>query len=296
MQPTVILVTGANRGLGFEVVKKLVAVSIDPQKTIILFASRDIERGKEAISRLGSPPNVCLLQLDTSSRDSIIHATNEIKEKYNGYLDVIINNAGIGTREKTIDAARQVFATNYYGVKTLNEYMCPLLRENGRIVNVSSEVGSWVLHCASNDLQNKYSSPTLTMEELDQLVKDFLLAVEQEKVDKSGYGSQFPFLIYGVSKTALTALTRIEARQWSSTKNILILAVCPGYCATDMNDKTPLARPPELGADSILFVVNTPQNKLENGAFYQDGIKMQQAYACPMDFSKATVPENDCKP
>ena len=46
----------------------------------------------------------------------------------------------------TVDAARNVFATNYYGIRTLNEHLSPLIRENGRIVNVASEVGAWALH------------------------------------------------------------------------------------------------------------------------------------------------------
>ncbi|CAF1444871.1 unnamed protein product [Rotaria sp. Silwood1] len=295
MQPTIILVTGANKGLGFEVVKKLVTASTDPNKTIILLGSRDIQRGQEAISRLCSPPNVHLLQLDTSSQDSIARATNEIKEKYNGHLDILINNAGIMTRKTTIDAAREVFATNYYGIKMINEYMFPLLQENGRIVNVSSEVGSWTLHTASSDLQNKYSSPTLTTEELDQLVKDFFSAIEQGKVDTSGYDSKWPMLIYGMSKAALTALTRIEARQWSAIKNILVLAVCPGYCATDATYHASGARPVEFGADSILCVVNTRPNELENGAFYQDGIKKSQVIACTVDLPKYEDPEKNKK-
>ncbi|CAF2643212.1 unnamed protein product [Rotaria sp. Silwood2] len=269
MKPTVVLVTGANRGLGFEVVKKLVAASTDPNKIIILLGSRNLQRGQEAISRLGSPPNVHLLQLDTSSQDSIARATKEIEEKYNGYLNVLINNAGIAKRERRIDVAREIFATNYYGVKMVNEYMFPLLGENARIVNVSSE--------------NQYSSPTLTTEELDQLVKDFLSAIEQDKLDKSGYDPKSPLLIYGVSKAALTALTRIEARQWSAIKNVLVLAVCPGYCATDITNHAPGARPAELGADSILYAVNTSQNELENGAFYQDGVKKPQVNACTIN-------------
>ncbi|CAF4165876.1 unnamed protein product [Rotaria sp. Silwood2] len=283
MKPTVVLVTGANRGLGFEVVKKLVATSTDPNKIIILLGSRNLQRGQEAISRLGSPPNVHLLQLDTSSQDSIARATKEIEEKYNGYLNVLINNAGISKRERRIDVAREIFATNYYGVKMVNEYMFPLLGENARIVNVSSEIGSWTLYKASSDLQNQYSSPTLTTEELDQLVKDFLSAIEQDKLDTSGYDPKSPLLIYGVSKAALTALTRIEARQWSAIKNVLVLAVCPGYCATDITNHAPGARPAELGADSILYAVNTSQNELENGAFYQDGVKKPQVNACTIN-------------
>jgi NAD(P)-dependent dehydrogenase (short-subunit alcohol dehydrogenase family) len=77
-QKRVILVTGANRGIGFLVVKKLASESISDN--IILLGCRDLHRGQNALIQLGSPPNVHLLQLDTSSRNSIADATEEIKQ------------------------------------------------------------------------------------------------------------------------------------------------------------------------------------------------------------------------
>jgi NAD(P)-dependent dehydrogenase (short-subunit alcohol dehydrogenase family) len=285
-QQRVILVTGANKGLGFEVVKKLVKANSGSNTDLILLGSRDLKRGQDAIVQLGSPSNVHLLQLDTSSSESIAHATNEIKQKYGGKLDILINNAGIATRERTADAAREVFATNYYGAKSLKQHLSPFIQENGRIINVASEVGAWALHEMSDDLQNKFKSSTLTEEQIDTLLKEFISALESNSVGKLGYNDKSPFLIYGLSKAALIALTRIEARQWSGAKNVLVLAVCPGYCATDLNHHGAGARPAELGADSILHPVNAPANELVNGQFYQDGQAKAQSYACTMDFSK----------
>jgi NAD(P)-dependent dehydrogenase (short-subunit alcohol dehydrogenase family) len=285
-QQRVILVTGANKGLGFEVVKKLVKQTSSSNNDLILLGSRDLQRGQEAIVKLGSPSNVRLIQLDTSSPDSIARATNEIKQKYGGKLDIVINNAGIGKVEKTADVAREIFATNYYGIKLLNQHLSPLIQENGRIINVASEIGAWTLHEMSNNLQNKYKSSTLTEEEIDTLLKDFISALESNSVEKLGYNEKSLYLIYGVSKAALIALTRVEARQWSGAKNVLVLAVCPGYCATDLNNHGAGARPAELGADSILHPATAPANELTNGQFYQDGQLKSQSYACDMDFSK----------
>ena len=275
-QQRVILVTGANKGLGFEVVKKLVKGTSSSKNDLILLGSRDLQRGQEAIVKLGSPSNVRLIQLDTSSPESIAHATNEIKQKYGGKLDILINNAGIATFEKTVDTARKVFATNYFGVKLLNQHLSPLIQENGRIINVASEVGAWALYDMSNDLQNKYKSPTLTEEELDTLLKNFISAIESNSVEKLGYDEKTPYLIYGVSKAALIALTRLEARLWSGAKNVLVLSVCPGYCTTDLNRNAPDARSPELGADSILHPATAPASELINGEFYRDGQLMAQ--------------------
>ena len=283
-QQRTILITGANKGLGFEVVKKLLKDTSSNDR--ILLGSRDLKRGEEAIHKLGSPSNVHLLQLDTSSLDSIAHAIKEIKQKHGGQLDVLINNAGIAKIGDTADVAREIFATNYYGVNSLNEQASPLIRENGRILNVASEVGAWTLHDMSSQLQSRYKSPTLTKEQIDGLLQEYIAALESKTVEKLGYNTKFPMLAYGVSKAALIALTHVEARQWSGAKNVLVLAVCPGYCATDLNNHGPGSRPAAMGADSILHPVNAAANTLTNGEFYQDGEHKAQSFACTMDLSK----------
>ena len=285
-QQRVILITGANKGIGFEVIKKLLADKSPSNNNLILLGSRDLKRGQEALVKLGSPSNVHVLQLDTSSAESIARATDEIKQKYGGQLDVLVNNAAIATRNDTVEAVRDIFATNYYGIKMVNKHFFPLIRENGRVVNVSSEVGAWALHDMTGEIQKKYKSVTLTEEELDGLVKDFISAFATKTVDKILPNTKLPALSYAGSKTALTALTHIQARQWSGAKNVLVVAVCPGYCSTDMNNHGPGSRPPALGAESILYVVNTPKADLENGEFYQDGKKLPQSFECTMDFTK----------
>ena len=269
-QQRVILVTGGNRGIGFCVVKKLLADSAS-YRDIILLGCRELQRGEDALVKLGSPANVHLLQLDMLSVESILYAVGEISQKYAGSLDVIINNAGVLDREMSVDRARQTFATNYYGVKLLNDQLLPILRENGRIINVSSQVGPLVLEEVSEALQQKYTSPTLTIEELDQLVEDFISAIGTNTLESLGYCiKSFPAM-YGISKAALNALSQVEARQWSETKNVLVVSVSPGFCATDMTENASTARSPEIGADSVLHALYTPQHELVSGGFYRDG-------------------------
>ncbi|CAF1293161.1 unnamed protein product [Adineta steineri] len=267
----IILVTGANKGVGFWIVKKLVEEKSSHEETVVLLGSRDVKRGQDALIKLGSPSNVFLLQLDTSSLESIVRVTNEIQQKYAGQLDVIINNAGISVKEVSVDAARQTFATNYYGVKLLNEHLLPFLREHGRIINVSSQIGPMTLYETSKNIQEKYTASTLTLTELDSLVEDFIASIKTNTLDAAGYSIKSCSPIYGMSKAALNALTQVEMRQWKNMKNLLIVSVTPGFCATDINNNAPDARPVEFGADSILHAVNSPLSELENGAFYRDG-------------------------
>jgi NAD(P)-dependent dehydrogenase (short-subunit alcohol dehydrogenase family) len=162
----VFLVTGANKGIGFEVVKKL---SANHPNDLILLGSRDQKRGEEALIQLGSPSNVKLLVLDTSSKDSIEQAKQEIQKKYGGYLDILINNAAIALYEPGSKALKDTFDTNFYGVKHMNDVMSPLLRDNGRIVNVSSEAAVLSIKHCSQDLKTKFLNPNLTETELVEL-------------------------------------------------------------------------------------------------------------------------------
>ena len=73
---------------------KLLRESSGFNKDLILLGCRDGKRDEDAIVKLGSPSNVHVLQLYTSSPDSIARATDEIKQKYGGQLDILINNAG----------------------------------------------------------------------------------------------------------------------------------------------------------------------------------------------------------
>jgi len=165
-QQRVFLVTGANKGIGFEVVKKL---SAKHPNDLILLGSRDEKRGKEALIQLGSPSNVKVLVLDVSSKSSIEQAKKEIINKYHGHIDVLINNAGIITDKLALKQLQEVFNTNFYGVKNMNDTLSPLLRNNGRIVNVSSTLGAVALKHCSEELKAKFLDPNLTETQLEQL-------------------------------------------------------------------------------------------------------------------------------
>jgi carbonyl reductase 1 len=270
-QRRVILVTGANKGIGFAVVKKLVE-QCPTEETIILLACRDLQRGQDALVQLGSPGHVHLLQLDMSSMESILRGVAQIKEKYaDDHLDVVINNAAITNKEVHVQSAREIFATNYYGIKLLNEQLAPLMRDHGRIINVSSQLGPMVLQQVSSALQEQYTSPTLKIEQLDHLIEELISGIESDTLDNLGYHVKTHPLLYGLSKAALNALSQIEARQWSPTKHLLVLSVSPGFCATDMTQNAATARSAELGALSILHGINTSPDELVNGGFYRDG-------------------------
>ncbi|SES47984.1 SDR family oxidoreductase [Actinokineospora terrae] len=133
---TTALVTGANKGIGLEIVRQLV----DRGLTVYLGA-RDVERGEKAAADTGAR----FLQLDVTDPASIERAAACLDR-----LDILINNAGItggrmnGPGHADLAGVRDVFDTNVFGVIAVTDAMLPLLRASahGRIVNMSSGVGS----------------------------------------------------------------------------------------------------------------------------------------------------------
>lgn len=134
-RPTVTLITGANKGLGYETARQLIA-----RGHIVYVGSRDADRGEAAASELGG----WFVQLDVTSDESVAAALATIDES-EGRLDVLVNNAGVSTTAMDGPEAWRVFDTNVIGIVRVTQAALPLLRksENPVVVNVSSALGSF---------------------------------------------------------------------------------------------------------------------------------------------------------
>jgi NAD(P)-dependent dehydrogenase (short-subunit alcohol dehydrogenase family) len=198
------LVTGANKGIGFEIARQL-----GSQDITVLVGARDLARGEEAAQKLRDEEiEAIVVQLDVTDQDNIDAAAAFIDRTY-GRLDILVNNAGISVREwntppsqLSLADLQKTFSTNVFGAFAVTKAMLPLLRRSGagRIVNLSSEMGSLRLNSYTN-------SPLATLP---------------------------PTLAYNASKTALNALTIFLARELQDTP-IKVNSVSPGYVATDLN-------------------------------------------------------------
>ncbi|ROV90508.1 hypothetical protein VMCG_09806 [Cytospora schulzeri] len=153
MNKTIILVTGGNGGIGFEVVAQLLS---DVSKHVLL-GSRSAEKGEHAIKALqsrGLPGTVELLSIDIASKDSILAAAKKVEGEH-GRIDAVVNNAAIavstGSLFEQLDLA---FRTNATGPAFLVEVFEPLLKKSiaptPRIVNVTSGAGSINIRLDSN--------------------------------------------------------------------------------------------------------------------------------------------------
>jgi NAD(P)-dependent dehydrogenase (short-subunit alcohol dehydrogenase family) len=137
---TITLITGGNKGLGYESARRLVEVGHR-----VYLAARDESRGQAAADRIGAQ----FVRLDVTDDQSVDAAAAEVGER-EGRLDVLINNAGIiggstAPAETTADDVRRTFETNVFGIVRVTHAFLPLLRESAAptIVNVSSGLGSF---------------------------------------------------------------------------------------------------------------------------------------------------------
>lgn len=151
----VILVTGANRGIGYEVCRQLVGNGHD-----VILTARDQKKGESAANRLGGRVSFQLLDVreDRTIRDAV-----EWTRRRFGRLDCLVNNAGVskgskGLADADVDEIKRIMETNFYGPMRLSRAFLPLLRKSpdGRIINVSSAMG------ALQDLSGDYAGYRLS--------------------------------------------------------------------------------------------------------------------------------------
>ncbi|WP_066374258.1 SDR family NAD(P)-dependent oxidoreductase [Herbidospora mongoliensis] len=190
---TTALITGANKGIGYETARLLAERGVT-----VVIGARDSRKGEEAAARLGAT----FVELDVTSPATVKAAAATVEERF-GSLDILVNNAGIGEwglpSATSATLMRDLYEVNVFGVVEVTNAMLPLLRRSpaARIVMVSSEVGSFA-----------------------------------SAIDPDGPWFDMNALAYQSSKTALNMVTALYAKELAPIK---VNAICPGYCATDLN-------------------------------------------------------------
>src|SRR5438552_8561240 len=213
------LVTGANRGLGLETSNQLHA-----QGFRVVLTSRKESAGIAAARKLDPDgKDVVYHQLDVTDRQSISALAGDLPALA-PRLDVLVNNAGIGSWGADRRASARTIETNYFGSRDVTDALLTFIASGGRIVMVSSGLGE--LSYMGRDLRPRFADPSLTRPALDLLVNSYLSDLEKGEAKSAGWPSA-----YSVSKVATNALTRILARDLAPRK-ITINSVCPGWVRT----------------------------------------------------------------
>uniref|UniRef100_A0A673B262 carbonyl reductase (NADPH) n=1 Tax=Sphaeramia orbicularis TaxID=375764 RepID=A0A673B262_9TELE len=266
MAARVAVVTGGNKGIGLAIVRAL----CKQFGGIVYLTARDAAIISLTLAAEGLSP--MFHQLDINDLNSITTAAAYFKDKYGG-VDVLVNNAGIAFKvadTAPFDVQAEVtLKTNFFDTRNMLTHFLPLIKAGGRVVNVSSFVGSRTLNNCSPELQARFRSEDITEEELVGLMQRFVDAAKKNEHKKDGW----PETAYGVSKTGLTTLSMIQARRLSKERpndQILLNACCPGWVRTDMaGPKAP--KSPDEGAVTPVYLALLPPGATEpHGKFVSE--------------------------
>jgi len=226
----VALVSGANRGIGREVARQLAERGFE-----VLLGARDGARASAAAAELEQSTGAVVraVTLDVSDPASIQAVADGVGNR-TGRLDVLVNNAGVGTdfgvsgADPDFDAVQRALDTNFFGAYRLTIALLGLLRESGhaRVVNVSSGMGG--------------------------------------VAEMGGWSPG-----YRVSKAAMNAMTRILSTELNG-EGILVNSACPGFVNTDMGGPMGATKPVEEGASGIVWLATLPDDG-PTGGFFRDG-------------------------
>jgi NAD(P)-dependent dehydrogenase (short-subunit alcohol dehydrogenase family) len=226
---TTTLITGANKGLGFETARRLIAAG-----HTVYVGSRDPDRGRRAAAQLGAR----MVVIDVTDEESVVAAAKSIEA--DGGLDVLVNNAGVEGRtpdngvimaaDVTAAAMRALFETNVFGVVRVTRAFLPLLQRSAApaVVNVSSSLGSMAKVTAPGTPQYAY-----------------------------------PGIAYPASKAAVNMITAQYAKAFPGMR---INAVEPGYTKTDLNGNTG-TQTVEEGAEIIVRMAQAGPDGPTGGYF-----------------------------
>ncbi|WP_139998797.1 SDR family NAD(P)-dependent oxidoreductase [Paenibacillus paridis] len=224
-------VTGANKGIGYEIVKQLGEAGWK-----VILGARSAERGEAAVSELTSKGlDIAFVQIDMGDLKSIERATNTITKNYQD-LNLLINNAGMpgafssSFTETNEEDLRNAFEVNFFGMFRLNQRLFPFIKDNeGTIVNVSTDMAS-----------------------LDHM---------------KNAGFALNAFDYNSSKTANNAMTVSMAYELRN-KRAQVFAVTPGFTSTDLNGNAEGGKSKEAAAAIIVGYATDGKN--HNGEFLDE--------------------------
>ncbi|XP_044499931.1 salutaridine reductase [Mangifera indica] len=262
---TVAIVTGANKGIGFALVKRLAELGL----TVVLTA-RDAERGERAVESLRNKGllNVTFFRLDVSDSSSISTFVSWFRNKF-AALDILVNNAAVSFNnigENSVEHAETVMKTNFYGAKLLTESLLPFFRlspSRSRILNISSRLGS-LAKVRNPNIKQILQQEDLSEDQIDQTAKSFLQSVKNGTWESQGWPELWTD--YAVSKLALNAYSRVLAKRCKRNR-ISVNCYCPGFTQTSMT-RGKGTHSADEAAQVAARLVLLPPEELSTSKFY----------------------------
>jgi NAD(P)-dependent dehydrogenase (short-subunit alcohol dehydrogenase family) len=266
-----ILITGANKGIGFAIVQRLL---IDKRVSKIVFTSRDIMNAEKALKEFEfSNPNkvkIGYLELDLLDESSMNHFVNTLISENHSY-DVILHNAGVLfprnlINKKVVDVTLR---TNLISPMKLSKIFIDekILNPNGKLIFISSSLGSLnriKKHAIIYDQLSKFKDKNFGVENLQAVIDQYANEIMDFKLS-----SKWPTSVYAVSKLFLTifATCLSHSPNYSDYK---FYSCCPGWCQTDLTHETKAEKTAYQGAETPTFLALEEQLAEMNGRFFFD--------------------------
>lgn len=251
----VAVVTGSNKGIGLSIVKGL----CQRFDGVVYLTSRDETRGLAAVEELKKQGlNPEYYQLDVSDRSSVEKFRDHIREKYDG-LNLLVNNAAVVDKnpfDNDFEDCKRVIDINYNGLLTMQEIIFPLVKNGGRILNISSCAGHL------SNVRNKFwiyrlKKRDLSVDDVNEFVKWFLNAKEKGTFTKDQLADNSIVCAYRVSKVAIAALTIVQQKLFNA-KNICINSMHPGIVKTDMTSSRGFYTVDEAAETPLYLLLEAP--------------------------------------
>lgn len=259
-----VLVTGGNRGIGFQICKDL-----DRLGHRVILCSRDFGKGKKAASSISE--SVIPMQLDVTNEESILELFQKIASDHSK-LDVLINNAGLGStqwsRENSlISSVKNILETRFNKIWKVTKTMTPFLRKTGVVPQIES-TGNVSMSVVKQLMETNFYGPW----KMIQVFTPLLMLGDNARIINisSGMGElknlNGDYPAYRLSKSSLNALTIMFAHELKES-NIKVNAMCPGWVKTDMGGPN-AERELSEGADTAVWL--TTDDKIPGGKFFRD--------------------------
>lgn len=273
-----VIVTGANRGLGYALVDRLLQHKDKPR---IILTSRNPALGEEACQQLlekhqASKDRLIYQELDIDSSQSISEFTYWLFNNHKSF-DILINNAALGNVRDIMmnkgyvmppDEVSQTIQTNFYSTVDLTENLLPFLSETGKIIMQSSVVAKF--SAQGKPIKEFLSNPNVTKENLFDKMKEF----EEKAVKNEHTAMGFSKSIYSVTKAFLNAYTtHILKPQLKEGQTCF--TVYPGWCKTNLGtEKAPMSA--EQGTLSAMTALELDKKSSQNnnGGFFDEKGKL----------------------
>jgi carbonyl reductase 1 len=267
----VAIVTGANQGLGFALVRGLCKAL--PAGSTVYLTARDVAKGQASVALLrreGLEPS--FHQLDVTDPASVARLAEVIQNRHGG-VDIVISNAGARIRKDTPpgEQVRAFIDTNNIGTSRMIAAFRELLSDGGRFLVVASGFGQ--LKRLSPEIQQRFRDNASDIAALDRIMLDYVTQVEAGSDIAKGW----PEWINVPSKVGQVAVMRAFAEQMkprASTRNIIISAVCPGLVDTDASrpwfaDMSGAKSPDDAAKDLVWLAVDGSHTRDAYGELVQ---------------------------